>query len=159
MPLPSRAHTFAIQTCRDMLEKLEREVVCYRQAVNKQSPTELLDASFNAAVTAWHIADWVFCDMTTEQRLQLKCHSLSDLQTRARTDCRSIHLCRQVATASKHVQVSHYPDHDVQAYAAAEPDWTTYFRDKGRRINAEEVFNLALGYWTQFIYNNEIGKQ
>jgi hypothetical protein len=63
---------------------------------------QLKDSAFNAAVTAWHLCDWVFNDMTPEQRAKLNFRNLADLQEHVRENCRALYLCRQAATASKH---------------------------------------------------------
>lgn len=69
MPLLSRHQTFALESCRDLLEKLDRELDRYREVAGRdeEDATALLDlvdrlkdSAFNAAVTAWHLCDWVF---------------------------------------------------------------------------------------------------
>jgi hypothetical protein len=77
MALPSRDQTFAFADCRELLNKLEREIDRYREVVGRDENEpealmklvdQLKDSAFNAAVTAWHLCDWVFNDMTLEQR-------------------------------------------------------------------------------------------
>jgi hypothetical protein len=119
---------------------------------------ELKDIAFNASVTAWHLSDWVFNDLTGEQRKKLGFKNLEELQEHARTSCRALHLCRYAATASKHWQVTRYPDPRVQTVVTAETSWCIYFLDNGRRIAADQVFEEAVHFWTQLIYPNEIAK-
>lgn len=111
MPLLGREQTFALGNCHDLLAKLDRELDRYRGVTGRDEsePQALLDLvdrlkdnAFNAAVTAWHLCDWVFEDMTPEQRQKLGFNALSDLQAHVRTNCRALYLCRYVATASKH---------------------------------------------------------
>ena len=104
MPLPSRQQTFAYKSCRDLLEKLRREVVRYRLIAGRDDANveELKDVAFNASVTAWHLSDWVFNDLTEEQRKRFGFKDIQDLQEHARKSCRALHLCRYAATASKH---------------------------------------------------------
>src|SRR6202044_1255131 len=102
---------------------------------------------------------WVFNDMTAEQRQQRKFSKLADLQNYARDNCRPLHLCRQAATASKHWTVNNHPDPHVEVIVAAEESgWTVYFIDGGQKHYAEDVFQIALAFWTSFIWNNGIAK-
>ena len=168
MPLPSRDQTFAFLNCRELLEKLDREIDRYCDVAgrNEAEPealfnlvNQLKDSAFNAAVTAWHLCDWVFNDMTAEHRQQLQFSKLADLQNYARANCRPLHLCRQAATASKHWTVNNHPDSDVEVIVAAEdPGWTVYFLDGGHKHYAEDVFQIALHFWTNFIWKNGIAK-
>jgi predicted acetyltransferase len=160
MPLPGREQTFAYVNCSDVLEKLRRELDRYRSIVGSDRPSvdDLRDTAFNASVTAWHLADWVFHELTAEQKKKLGFSKLSDLQNYARSNCRALYLCRYAATASKHWEVKEHPDSTVQIVVAAEEDWAVYFIDaKGRgRVAADQIFDEALHFWTHLIYSNKI---
>jgi hypothetical protein len=169
MPLPSREQTFAFADCRELLEKLDREIDRYREVAGRDEdkPNALLklveqlkDSAFNASVTAWHLSDWVFNDMTQEQREKLSFRSLGDLQAHVREKCRALYLCRQAATASKHWIVNHYPDPEVQAMVTCEDEagWIVYFVHGGNKVPADQVFDEALAFWTGFIYQHQIAK-
>jgi hypothetical protein len=160
MSLPSRQQTFAYKSCRDLLEKLRREVVRYRLIAGRDDANveELKDVAFNASVTAWHLSDWVFNDLTEEQRKRFGFKDIQDLQEHARKSCRALHLCRYAATASKHWQVTNHPDPQVQTVVTAETSWCIYFIDNERTIAADQVFDEALNFWTEFIYHHKIAK-
>jgi hypothetical protein len=161
MALPGREQTFAYEDCRDLRQKLDREIKRYRSMVGREDsdPEELKDTAFNASVTAWHLTDWVFNDLTPAQRASLRFEDLSDLQEYARTNCRALYLCRYAATASKHWEVTKHPDPNVQIVVTlADTGWTIYFMDSGKRKAAEQVFDDALVFWTQFIYGHHIAQ-
>jgi hypothetical protein len=163
MALPSRKQTFAYENCRDLLEKLDREIDRYRSVVGREDASVddvdlLKDAAFNASVTAWHLGDWVFNDMTDVHRSTFGFNKPADLQDHARANCRALHLCRYAATASKHWEVTNHPDPTIQIVVTGETGWTIYFIDSGKRIAAEQVFDEALHFWTGFIYQNQIAK-
>ena len=111
MALPSRNQTFAYESCRDLVEKLDREIGRYREVAGNDEDHDgeallnlvhqLTDAAFNASVTAWHLCDWVFNDLTSEQRQKLGFATLLKLQDHAKTQCRALYLCRYTATASR----------------------------------------------------------
>ena len=161
MPLPSRDQTFAFEDCRELLDKFGREIDRYLEVVGRdeQEPEALLklvdqlrDSAFNAALTAWHLCDWVFNDMTLEQRHKLGFGGLGDLQKYVRENCRALYLCRQAATASKHWAVNSHPDPDVEVVVwHNETGWTIHFVDGGQEQPADVVFESALAFWTEFI--------
>lgn len=159
MPIPGRDHTFALEDCRALLSKLEREIERYKEIDTERvaAVADLTDLAFNISVTAWHLCDWVFADMTDEQRKKLSIHKLGDLQEEARR-CRALHMCRQLATGSKHWKVSQYPDPELKVVVAATPEWHIFLEDGDKRLDAIEVFNSALDFWTSFIYQNFIAR-
>jgi hypothetical protein len=89
--------------------------------------------------------------------------------------CRPLHLCRQAATASKHWEVTDHPDPRVRVIVTATPipaaapstlpllytkrRWHVYFVDGDSVVDAHDVLELAIEFWTHFIYDNGIGKQ
>jgi hypothetical protein len=171
MALPGRPHTFALENCRDLYNKLDREIDRFTAARNDIDA--LKDLAFNIAVTAWHLCDWVFADMTTAQRDKLNIQTIQDMWAHAR-ECRALYLCRLAATASKHWEITNYPDPRVKIVVTAnaiggEPvkmpplqiaaDWHLYFVDGDEVEPAENVFSDALCFWTQYIYGNGIAKE
>jgi hypothetical protein len=168
MALPSRDQTFAYANCRDLLEKLDREIDRYCEVAGSDLdyPGEMLlrivdqlkDSAFNASVTAWQVCDWVFNDLPIEQRQKLGFKRLLDLQNHVRKQCRALHLCRQAATASKHWSVKKHPDIAVKIIVTGDPVWTIYFVDGDKKIKANQVFNEAYHFWTGFIRDNGIAK-
>jgi hypothetical protein len=91
MALPGRSQTFALENCRDLLNKLEREA---ERFANAQGADERIDHAFNAAVTAWHLCDWVFNDMTADQRGSLLATPKLGRSTRTRANrmSRALHV-------------------------------------------------------------------
>ena len=173
MAFPGRPQTFALENCRNLLDKLKREIDRLISAADDDFDAHN-DSAFNAAVTAWHLCDWVFEDMTEAHCDKFNIHSRKQMQDYARTHCRALHLCRQVATASKHWRIERHPDPNVRVITTANPIPTTsetewpklyiepgcyvYFDDDGEVKAAEDVFSEAFDFWTQFIYGNEIAK-
>jgi len=122
--------------------------------------------AFNAAVTAWALTDWVFEDMTSAQRDRHRVRSRSEFQKLARDQCRALHLCRQVATASKHRTVDKYPDPGVSAGVNIRPvpqtegrvgtweplaDWEIVITDGATTRLAVDVLEEARSFWYRFI--------
>jgi hypothetical protein len=127
--------------------------------------------SFNAASTAWHLHEWLWkLSNADQQKLLLEAvHAKSpDFQGFKRglqNESPAMAICRQIATAGKHMLVDHdrpdiyaevfekggdYPDgaiflvyneernRDIDVYAAALTLWLKVYRDLGLK-HAEEV--------------------
>ena len=135
--------------------------------------------AFNCAVTAWHLADWTWNAASDEQRahildcLKLKSSTNSDkvfgkFQNAVRDKSRAIHICRQVATGSKHMTIAHNPDPDVHAkmeweteygragtMRAGDPLAVHRYRliivDKGAERSALDVFEEAFRDWQELL--------
>jgi hypothetical protein len=155
--LPGRDKTFAFENCKDMLSKLEREIDRYAR-VEGSDVEAMKDLAFNIAVTGWHLCDWIFMDLRSDQRDALNIHTLAEMQQRAQS-CRALHIFRQVATASKHWTISNRPDHAVKVVVAALPGWRIWFEDDQGELPANVVFEEALSFWTTFIYQNAICRE
>jgi hypothetical protein len=66
----------------------------YWQLPTRVAISRVWGLAFNAAVTAWHICDWVFNDMPLEQRKKLRFKNIGKLQDHAKKQCRALYLCR-----------------------------------------------------------------
>src|SRR6516162_6062281 len=56
-PQDTPPKTLAMNSSRDMLEKLRREIDRLAGSIIRQ---EIVDHGLNAAMTAWHLTDWVW---------------------------------------------------------------------------------------------------
>lgn len=119
MPLRSttnRSATFDLVSCCDVLRKLERELKRIRRCNDRE---ELADLGFNFAVTAWHLADWVWADtkgqhalraaLATEAGVRAPEFDFEEFQDLMRRRSEDLNYCRLIATASKHVGTDHLP--------------------------------------------------
>src|SRR6266550_2815650 len=79
-PQPTPPKTFAINSSRDMLEKLKREIERLAGSIIRQ---EVVDHGLNAAMTAWHLTDWTWKEIKDSPRLR-------SLTTRAATPIREL---------------------------------------------------------------------
>jgi hypothetical protein len=160
MALPGQPQTFAIDSCRDMLNKLEWEIEQLQLPVASYSPQHLQYGCYNAAVTAWHLADWVYAEATDEQRIALNIKTLGDLQEKARSQCRELYLCYYLANASKHRKVKLHVDRTVGAGVEAGMDtpvtWEAFVDDGDKKRPAIDIFVFALNWWTGIICQNKI---
>ena len=130
MPPEPPDHVFALATPDHLLMKLWWEIEQLRQSLSVQSDdTADLHApayhAFNCAVTAWHMVDWVWQSTDASGRAAILSRlglvpsapkkDFSAFNRELMKRYRPLHLCRQVATGSKHKIVENYPDPNVTA--------------------------------------------
>jgi hypothetical protein len=106
---PAHLRTLEFRTAADFLQKLNREITRVSDA---NETTAVIDHATNAAMTAWHLADWAWHDIEKDQtadpfRLLAKIagksmRSLHGFQTFVRTASVDVRYCESIAVASKH---------------------------------------------------------
>ncbi len=106
----TRSATFDLVTCRDLLEKLQREISRIEEAAARP---DVCDHGTNAAFTAWHLTDWVWADLennwVTRSAIAKQAgdyppnFNLGQFQDYVAKKCEDLEICRIIATASKHV--------------------------------------------------------
>lgn len=182
-----RGATFDITSCRDLLQKLKREMSRIRSSRDRD---ELADFGFNFAITAWHMTDWVWADLKGAYSVKAALAKEAGIQTHEfefeqfrNLMCeksKELNYCRLIATTSKHVGVDRWPvdpenftatgsasvRYSVPAGAplARSPlagsrggKWVLKINVNGHRTRANEIFEKVLDFWTQFIDRNRIG--
>jgi hypothetical protein len=173
MTLPARPRTFALENCWDVHAKLEWEIDGLKAAPTDRGPQELAYRAFNCAVTAWHLTDWIWDEMTELQKTSLGLTGRGSFQNLCREQSQPLHICRQIAVASKHAMVSAKPDPNVQTAmdmdvrefragdTAGTPltngRWKLTVHDGEAEHEAVRVFEEALHFWDQFMMRHGIG--
>ena len=155
--LPGELQKFSFENSADLHWKLYWEIERL-QAATPDNPIDMKCHAFNAAVTAWQLTEWVFADMTQAQKAKRGIATIVDLQTLARTQCRAVHICRQIATASKHRFVDRHYDLGVSTSLELTPGkqgqpgkWSLVVVDGGVARDAIEVFEEARLYWYKLL--------
>ena len=106
----TRSETFDLVSCRDVLEKLRREIKRIEDAKDRQ---DVCDHGTNAAFTAWHMTDWAWADFQNNWAIRTAIAKqvgndppkikLDEFQDYVAKDSEDLGICRVIATASKHV--------------------------------------------------------
>ena len=118
--------------------------------------------AFNCAVTAWHVTDWLWQDISSSLELKTKMQEKNmnswtkceEFQHYVRENCRALRLCYQIATGSKHCLMERKPDSTISAVIS---DGEGY--DYGNPIivegdthhMADKVFHEALSWFEVFL--------
>jgi hypothetical protein len=113
-PQPTPPKTFAINSSRDMLEKLKREIERLAGSIIRQ---EVVDHGLNAAMTAWHLTDWTwreiqgsipqFRSLTARAGTPIK--ELKQFQEFVKRNCAELAYCEGIAVSTKHFAFSKLP--------------------------------------------------
>lgn len=164
---------FGLRNSRDLYNKLIWEI---EQLINcppgPDSPVSYL--AFNCAVTAWHIADWAWYDLTDKQKADLKQGARDlDLSNQAhferliRRKSEDLRICYVIAQRVKHHTLRpKVDDHAIRVSISVAPvstlsrlgdsiDDLIIERAKvviaGESRPALEVFEGARNFWSQFM--------
>lgn len=167
--------TFAVSTPADLIEKLAWEI----RQLESHDEADCQGATYkalNCAVTAWHMADWVFesCDRPRLDYLSTlagrRISKKVDLQNWCRASEAAVGMCQQIATATKHAFVKDYPDAMLHALPQLEVRhgvdggdvWLRLVISRGRDTYAPvEIFWRAEAFWRRLLeqlrltYENE----
>ena len=105
--------TLAMQSSRDMLEKLRREIDRLAGSIIRQ---EIVDHGLNAAMTAWHLTDWVWREIqgstrrpTLTARAGAPIRELKQFQELVKRNCAELAYCEGIAISTKHFTFSKLP--------------------------------------------------
>src|ERR1700747_2759415 len=105
--------TLAINSSRDMLEKLRREIDRLAGSIIRQ---EIVDQGLNAAMTAWHLTDWVWREIqgstrrpTLTARAGAPIKELKQFQELVKRNCAELAYCEGIAISTKHFAFSKLP--------------------------------------------------
>ena len=112
-PQPTQPKTLAMQSSRDMLEKLKREIDRLAGSIIRQ---EIVDHGLNAAMTAWHLTDWAWREIQGSTRLPTLTASawapirdLKQFQELVKRNCAELAYCEGIAISTKHFAFSKLP--------------------------------------------------
>ena len=112
-PQPTQPKTLAMQSSRDMLEKLRREIDRLAGSIIRQ---EIVDHGLNAAMTAWHLTDWAWREIQSSTRLPTLTASagapirdLKQFQELVKRNCAELAYCEGIAISTKHFAFSKLP--------------------------------------------------
>lgn len=114
--------SFELHDSRDMLEKLRWELnnLFRRQRIDIAACKY---HAFNCAVTAWHVTDWLWQDISSSPELKTKMQEKNkeswsecgEFQLYVRKSCPALRRCYQIATGSKHCLMKRKPDPNISA--------------------------------------------
>jgi hypothetical protein len=104
----------AMDSSRDMLEKLRREIERLAGSIIRQ---EVVDHALNAAMTAWHLTDCTWREIqgsiprrrTLTARAGTPIKELKEFQKFVKRDCTEMAYCEGIAVSTRHFAFSKFP--------------------------------------------------
>jgi hypothetical protein len=167
MALPAAPHTFALENCRSLLDKLEWEIERLHHEAKQPDPgadewgalVSHVDAlkygAFNSAVTAWSLSDWVFEDRETGKGRKPTGKGLKAFQDECRSRSDALRFCHLIANGSKHGGVDRKKKIDAEVWSDGNR-WRITITYAGQKHDAVAVFHQALDFWTNLINSEQI---
>jgi hypothetical protein len=106
--------TLAINSSRDMLEKLKREIERLAGSIIRQ---EIVDHGLNATMTAWHLTEWTWREIqgsiprfrSFTEKAGTSIRELKQFQEFVKRDCAELAYCEGVSISTKHFTFSKLP--------------------------------------------------
>jgi hypothetical protein len=174
-------NVFGMNQPQHMVTKLYAEIQQLTESLSvwtksESFPTPLFIA-WNAAVTAWHLTDWLWASNQDTRVLLSKKYGfnydeatdngrekgLQKFQKIVREKCRELHVCEEIANASKHMR-RRTNDPDIRAaieWLEAPKDvghvkkgdlvMDLVIHDKETKTDAQLIFIEAAGYWENLL--------
>ena len=154
--------TFGLETPRDLLEKAHRELAVLESAAMMQDETQMADALFNFAVTAYHVKDWL------EHHLSRTRSSVDVDAYVARSP--ALLICRDLCNAGKHVVLEYKPVTEAVLASTgstppgraldgsrSDPVYRVVIVHKdGSVLDAVELATQAMNAWERFFAAHQI---
>ena len=150
--------SFELLDSRDIIKKLRWELnnLFFRE---RHDIAVCQYHAFNCAVTAWHVTDWLWRDISPALKSELQVKRCEDFQDYVRNACPALKLCHQIANGSKHCLVERNPNSTISAVIS---DGEGY--DYGNPVivegethhMADEVFRNALSWLEAFSSDRDI---
>jgi hypothetical protein len=102
-------HSFELITPSDLLAKAKRELERLKHAYSSFEENRFVsDHGLNFAITAWHIADWVWQAYNPHNKKNFQALGLEkfdDFHSLIRKQSEALAICYEIATGSKHMKL------------------------------------------------------
>ena len=145
--------TFAINSSRDMLEKLKREIVRLAGSIIRQ---EVVDHGLNAAMTAWHLTDWTWKEIKDSPRLRslttragTPIRELKQFQEFVKRDCTELAYCEGIAVYTKHFGFSKLPVFSTKVTERFRISSDPIGKDGGAKLHEFSATGESISYTAQ----------
>ena len=157
-PMPTREpqvtppKTFAINSSRDMLEKLKREIERLAGAIIRQ---EIVDHGQNAAMTAWHLTDWTWREIhsiplrTLTANGGMPIRELKQFQEFVKRSCAELAYCEGIAVSTRHFTFSKLPVFSTRVAERFKINQDSIGKDGGATLHQFSPMGESVSYTTQ----------
>ena len=146
--------SFGLSDSRDILEKLRWELDTLFCRVRHDIRVCQYHA-FNCAITAWHVTDWLWEDMSEKLKRERHWSTCKEFQNYVSEECPELKLCREIANGSKHCRLEGRNANPAISAKICDGEGYDYGNpiivegDKER--DADQVFQLARNWFEEFL--------
>ena len=173
------ARIFDLNSCRDLLGKLERELVRLEYSLDR---FDRADHAANFAIWAWRLTEWVHGEIAARaplrRRMAEACGTSADAfdldrfqdYIEGQQGCPALACCRAIAMASRDGENGEPPASavvvplrpanggrpGVRLTEWRAPQWHLSAGDGAEAVPDLELCQTVLQFWTDFIYANHI---
>ena len=150
--------SFELRDTRDILEKLQWELnnlFCRQRHDIKACQYH----AFNCAVTAWHVTDWLWQDISPALKCDLQLRQCKEFQDYVRKDCPALNLCHQIANGSKHCLLEHQPNSTISTVISNGEGYdygNPVIVEGNTHHMADKVFYDALFWFQAFVRDRNV---
>ncbi|SPR97620.1 phage integrase central domain-containing protein [Cupriavidus taiwanensis] len=119
------------------------------------------DAALNFAMSAWHLHDWLWADLSEDSNGVDDLSAALDGGIKTKADfiraiyrrCPAVRVCRVIATAGKHVKVDTFPEPSLRTRMEHKHDHRRRWQIdlKGVSTPASTVFKEAFRFWEDLL--------
>ena len=153
-PHLSPPKTFGINSSRDMLEKLKREIERLAGSITRQ---EVVDHGLNAAMIAWHLTDWAWKEIKdSPPRLRIlttkggrPIRELKQFQEFVKRDCTELAYCEGIAVYTKHFGFSKLPVFSTKVTERFRISSDPIGKDGGAKLHEFSATGESISYTAQ----------
>ena len=187
VPKPSDIqNVFAMSEPQHMVSKLYFEILKLMDSMSVWTKSEAFPEpvfiAYNAAITAWHITDWLWQSRVQTRDLLAKRFKFSynewsrngrrtgleQFQKAVATDFRPLYICQEIANGSKHMRRTK-SDADIKAIAEWHPAveavghvkvgdlvLSLNIFDGDKKWDAMNLFIKVAGYWEKLLTSEKL---
>ena len=153
-PRVAPPETFALDSSRDMLEKLKREIEQLASSIIRQ---EVIDHGLNAAMTAWHLTDWTWREIqgstlvlrALTARGKTPIRELKQFQGFVKRDCAELAYCEGIAVFTKNFAFSKLPVFSTEVTERFKISPVPISKEGGATLHQFSPTGESISYTTQ----------
>src|SRR5262249_19689196 len=153
-PQPTPPKTCAINSSRDMLEKLKREIERLAGSIIRQ---EIADHGLNAAMTALHLTDWTWREIQDSTprlrsliaRAGTPIRELKQFQEFVKLNCTELVYCEGIAVSTKRFAFSKPPVFSTKVTERLKISAKLIGKDGGGTLHRSSSIGESISYSAQ----------
>ncbi|MFT3846420.1 MAG: hypothetical protein QM725_15290 [Lacibacter sp.] len=157
--------SFDIKSTKDFYNKLLEE---YEDFQNNKTSTRI---ALNCAMTAWHLTEWVYHELSQKinnapKSISLSKKEIKDFQDELKKQCLSLQIVNDLTDGTKHCLLSRNATIKETEFYVGEfsdefsrefnTDSLNIFLNDGRELNFETEINTVIAFWEEYLKEKQL---